>query len=76
MDLTTIQEYDNLHTMDTKMDKKQLDNRLTVLVPSGLKLKAQTKALQERTNLSRLVRLWLTEYIIASYKGENDGSHP
>ena len=56
------------------MNTKKLDTRLNVHVPRELKLKAQTKALQERTNLSRLVRLWLTEYIIASYKGENDGN--
>lgn len=57
------------------MNTKKLDTRLNAHVPRELKLKVQTKALREGSNLSRLVRLWMTEYIIAPPpQGENDGT--
>ena len=57
------------------MKQQPFDDRITLLVPSKLKREARIKALREGTNLSRLVRRWLAEYIIAPPKGEdNDGT--
>lgn len=56
------------------MIDKRLTARLNVCVTKEIVIKARIKALQEGTNLSRLVRLWLAEYLIAPPQGEENGT--